>query len=106
MKKEVEQSIKEEIESWFAGYEAKRVSNHLERVEVVTKVLKLYNTFFGFVYDKKHTDVLKQIPFTYQFHYSRSIGIIVLEKYKIDCAVDERQKIIYWKAFEVELRED
>ncbi|ALA47962.1 hypothetical protein SUNDANCE_146 [Brevibacillus phage Sundance] len=28
MKKEVEQSIKEEIESWFAGYEAKRVSNH------------------------------------------------------------------------------
>ncbi|MCY9757736.1 hypothetical protein M5X00_26260 [Paenibacillus alvei] len=95
--------IQEEMEKWFDGYSPKRVSNHLNRVNIgTTSSLRSYRSFLGFKYAKEFDVVDVEIPFTESLLFTRSSFGRVVAKYDIECAIDETKKVVYWKAYRTE----
>lgn len=100
---EILDSIQSEISAWFSGYKIKKVSNHLNRVEIgQTKSLSSYKTFLGFKYEKKYDVVPIEISFNEELTFKRSCYGRVYDSYEVHCAIDESRNTVYWKAFKSE----
>lgn len=96
-------AIQEQMEKWFVGYSPERVSNHLQRVNIgTTSALRSYKSFLGIKYAKEYDVATVEIPFTESLKYTRSIIGHVVAEFRVDCAIDETKKIVYWKAQRME----
>lgn len=103
----VEIVIQDKVEGWFVGYKAKRVSNHLKRVVIgETTTLISYKKFLGMKVSKKFEVTPIEIEFTENFKVTRKFFNfhhgIVDETYRIECAIDETGKKVFWKGELVE----
>lgn len=97
-----EKAIVEQVKRWFAGYKPKRVSNHLTSVQIgTTPVLKSFKTFLGFKFAKKYDVATIELRFDENLHITRRWCGHVFASYKVECAVDFKNKVVYWKAVEI-----
>ncbi|OME54041.1 hypothetical protein BSK59_15785 [Paenibacillus odorifer] len=94
-----ENEIIEQVGRWFAGYKTKRVSNHLTRVEIgTTSTLKAFKTFLGFKFAKEYDVASIELAFDEQLHFTRKWHGHVFSSFLVECAVDNKNKVVYWKA--------
>ncbi|TVX86024.1 hypothetical protein [Paenibacillus agilis] len=97
-------AIEEQVERWFEGYSLERVSNHLRRVVIgTTSALTSYKSFLGLKYAKEYDVSTIELDFTESLQYTRrNIYGHTLSCYNVECAIDEGEKIVYWKAVPME----
>lgn len=91
-------SLKRQLKSDFVGYKVKRVANHITTMTVVYAGI-LHSCFrkLGFNYGKVKQS---EIKFSHHCNWLRTrtkfYGAVYENKYKVNCAVDEIDKVVYW----------
>ncbi len=90
-------AIKDEIESYFIGYENEQVSEHLVRIPITSKTVKSSKQFLGITYKRIIEYKTSELKFDQGFEFTRMKHDVIWNQYKVLYVIDDVNKIVYWK---------